>query len=1471
MIYNKPIFSSNTSTIKRIDFTVLGNKEILNLSALDKNTIGITTSELHENDEPTENGLLDKKMGTTEWTSICATCDFHMNFCNGHFGHMKLSNVTYHFGFYDHVITILNCICTKCSSLLWYKHEEEINEIVKNKKGKDRLRTIKELVKNVSNCQICNNPVAKVKSNIDKKLATIGVTFEYKGNSENKLLDEHKTSTEIYNILKNIRDTDVKIMGLTCRPEDLLHINFPVPPVQVRPSVRADWGVSSTKEDQLTGKLIAIYKANVKTMQYKEKENELNARYTPDHINWLQYNITTYFNNDTLQLPQSEQRGVITSSLVTRYKGKDGRIRGNLMGKRVNQSARTVITPDPILSINEVGIPLSIAKNLTFPETVTAYNIDILRKYVQNGHDVYPGANNVIKFVNGRYKEINLRNKTVDLELGDVVERHLLDGDIGLLNRQPTLWRLGTLAHYIKVYDIPDLNTIRINPDVCKGYGADFDGDEMNFFTSQSVQTQIELEYVTDVKYHIISPKTSFPIICVVYDALIGIYNLTKYVKDMDKYNTMNLLTNVNINLNKISSGNEIYSSIIPDNINLNSNILKLKNGKIIDGYIDGTLINPGDEKNSLIQIIHEDRGAEVTRKFIDNSTNIGINFNMYYGFTVSIMDYYIDKKIFLTNKQLFETKKMEILYEITDFENNPNSQELEHFESRMKYKLDAPLTKIVASYIIENHNEKNNAMLMLKSKSKGKPSLICQMSGFVGQQDYEGKRMLKNYNNRGAPYFFQNDDSAKARGFIQSSFVSGMTLSELIYQTITSREALITQAVKTADTGYLQRKLVKSAEDFIIKYDGTVRNALDKIQQYTYGESGTNSCKVSFHKITFLKMSDTEINKNYKFTKEELKSVDFSENDNNKYYNMMIDIRQKLREIYKKSTLDFRNLNNEFVSPININRIIENHKNMSFNDSIVEPYYILDKIEYILKNNITRIIPMTIDEMEDKNSNKNKDDVIIKTLFRYILLDVISPKKCIIEYKFTKNQFDELIKKIIFEYNNTIADIGEMVGILAAQCLSEPATQMTISKFHSAGTAGAGTSGVSRLREIYAVSVNIKEPLMHIYFEDKYKRNKNYANKIAAYIKYTTIKEIRNNITIIYDANTNIKTNEMIINDNISENIFNSNQNTKTSCANKIDNLPFLIRIEFNKESLFAKEITLLDIKSQLCYEWDNRFRDTKNIKKDRKKKIFEKIIQMALLSNNDNDDIPIIHIRFSVLDYDSSVLIEFMNSYIDEFKIKGIVDINGIVTDKAQHIKTINYDKDNGIIDDYEYFIQTRGINIQDIRNIQGIDLNKTFFNDINKINETFGIEACRTMIIRELINTYKDNDVNVNYSHFTIYGDLMTNLGSMTSLDRFGLNKLDSDPLSRASFEKPIEILLAAGVFGESDYMKSVSSRIIAGLCIKGGTNLVDVLLDKEMVENSEYVYNDIEQKYNKSFNEITEQGNNEINEDVFIPDF
>ena len=183
-------------------------------------------------------------------------------------------------------------------------------------------------------------------------------------------------------------------------------------------------------------------------------------------------------------------------------------------------------------------------------------------------------------------------------------------------------------------------------------------------------------------------------------------------------------------------------------------------------------------------------------------------------------------------------------------------------------------------------------------------------------------------------------------------------------------------------------------------------------------------------------------------------------------------------------------------------------------------------------------------------------------------------------------------------------------------------------------------------------------------------------------------------------------------------------------------------------------------------------------------------------------------------------------------------------------------------------EYVIYTKGINMINVRNLIGVDLNKTYCNDIITIYEIFGIEAARNMIIREIISVFSCNGSTVNFQHISIFGDLMTNVGTLTSIDRHGLNKLDTDPFSRASFEKTVEQLINAAVFNEVDHMKSVSSRIMAGLCIKGGTGLCNLILDKELLENSEYT-TDIGQLYKKTYNDITIKNNAEVDDDVFIP--
>ena len=171
--------------------------------------------------------------------------------------------------------------------------------------------------------------------------------------------------------------------------------------------------------------------------------------------------------------------------------------------------------------------------------------------------------------------------------------------------------------------------------------------------------------------------------------------------------------------------------------------------------------------------------------------------------------------------------------------------------------------------------------------------------------------------------------------------------------------------------------------------------------------------------------------------------------------------------------------------------------------------------------------------------------------------------------------------------------------------------------------------------------------------------------------------------------------------------------------------------------------------------------------------------------------------------------------------------------------------------------------------IRNIVGVDLNRTYCNDIITTYEIFGIEAARNMIIREITSVFAANGSTVNFQHVSVFGDLMTNVGTLTSIDRHGLNKLDTDPFSRASFERPVEQLINAAIFNEVDYMKSVSSRIMAGLCIKGGTGLCNLILDKDLLENSEYTI-DVGQLYKKTYNDISVKSNVEVDDNVFIPE-
>ncbi|MBA42989.1 MAG: hypothetical protein CMF62_03140 [Magnetococcales bacterium] len=491
------VFDDKIRPIDEIEFTILGNDEIRKMSALGKDTQGVEVADLYDNMEPKKGGLIDSRLGPNDSLSDCATCGLNYNNCVGHFGHIELEEYVFNMGYFAHLKKILSCVCLKCSKLLVYKNENEIADMLKSKSAKNRLSEIRNLSKNVTYCQKqyfgCGTPVAKIKAEVKGKSMAVNIIAETSltGLEEGEgVVDGKKkvrqilTPEDCYNILKNISDEDCILLGIDpkkSRPEMMIHKIFPVPPVAVRPSAKVEFLASSTKEDDLTHKLADIMKSNIRLRKFKDNINEKNAKYGADHLHLLQYHVTTYFDNESFDLPKSEQKGKAIKSLASRLKGKEGRARGNLMGKRVNFSGRTVITPDPSLDFNEMGVPIKIAQNITFPEIVTKHNIEKMAKLVKNGRDVYPGANYVFPLSNateGRRVfpiDLRFRKDKIDLRLGDIVERHIVTGDIVLLNRQPTLHKLSMMGHRIRVLNDESLSTFRLNLAIVTGYNADFD------------------------------------------------------------------------------------------------------------------------------------------------------------------------------------------------------------------------------------------------------------------------------------------------------------------------------------------------------------------------------------------------------------------------------------------------------------------------------------------------------------------------------------------------------------------------------------------------------------------------------------------------------------------------------------------------------------------------------------------------------------------------------------------------------------------------------------------------------------------------------------------------------------------------------------------------------------------------------------------------------------------------------------
>ncbi len=810
----------------------------------------VVTPELYDKEGyPVDGGLMDVRMGVIDPGLRCKTCGGRLKECLGHFGYIELARPVIHIKYVDVIHDLLRCTCRECGRILAdeskIKKFVELRERIKKEGRQQALAALteefKKSLRTAKKCPYCGAKQYNIK--LEKPLTFI--------ESSQKL-----NPIEVRARLEKITDDDAELLGLNpefVRPEWLVLTVLPVPPVTVRPSITLETGERS--EDDLTHKLSDIVRINQRLFE------NINAG-APEVIiedlwELLQYHVTTYFDNSIPQIPPARHRsGHPLNSLTDRIKSKEGRFRYNLAGKRVNYAARTVVSPDPRIQLNEVGIPLSVAMTLTVPETVTPWNKEWLKKFVENGPKKYPGANYIIK-PNGVKKQITEETKQQileELDEGYIVERHLLDGDISIFNRQPSLHRMNIMCHKIRV--LPG-NSFRLNPAVCKPYNADFDGDEMNLHVPQTEEARAEAEMIMQVQKQIITPKNGTNIIGCIEDAVAGLYLLTKELS-FTKKEAIQLLVSAGIfepdkfkKFKQNVSGKEVFSALLPDDFDFvgkakdGSDVI-VKKGKLVEGVIDKNSV--GDENGALIRAIYSKYKEDIGLDLLGKMFRLGNAVLLNYGFTTTISDLDIpasarEKINEIINEAEAKAKKVIKQYESGELTPMHGRTLEETVEAKILEILNNARNEI-GNLIIKYAKKTSHMMIMALSGSKGGALNFSQMAGCVGQQALANKRIEKGFKTRNLPIFKEHDLSPEAKGWVRSAYREGLKPYEYFFHVMTGRDSLMDVALRTPKSGYLYRRLANALQDLRVEYDNTVRDASRNVVQFSYGEDGIDVAK---------------------------------------------------------------------------------------------------------------------------------------------------------------------------------------------------------------------------------------------------------------------------------------------------------------------------------------------------------------------------------------------------------------------------------------------------------------------------------------------------------------------------------------------------------------------------------------------------------------------------------------------------
>ena len=1031
------------------------------------------------------------------------------------------------------------------------------------------------------------------------------------------------------------------------------------------------------------------------------------------------------------------------------------------------------------------------------------------------------------------------------------------------------------------------------------GNTGDSSGDEMNLHMPQDEESEAELKNLAAVPFQIISPANNQSIIGIFQDSLLGSYQFTRVGVKFDSRAAMNLLMalqTVNESMFSNVDGNlsnfQILSQIMPpitlkyktkqfgekEDYNTSNHVLEIRDGQYLRGQLDKAVLGSGT--NGLIHRTCNDFSNMTSSKFIDDLQNIITEYMKVSSYSVGISDLIANAETNDKIAKVIISKKTEVKglidqLHIGVFDNKTGKTNDIEFENQVSNILNKSISD-AGKIGLESLSKNNRFVTMVTAGSKGTDINISQMTSCLGQQAIDGKRIPYGFDSRTLPHFTKYDDSPDARGFVESSFISGLRPEELFFHAMAGRIGLIDTAVKTSTTGYIQRRLIKGLEDLKVGYDMTVRNNKERIVQFAYGDDGVDTIKVENQSLPLVSMTLDEIYAHYYvstsddkdgvlmtvFTKTAVtrmkKSIKELEMKTKYYTDTMIEKRDEI----VKNVFKMRDNKNVHL-PVCFTHIINNVQGM----------------QHITKNSMVDITPLDVYDMIEDNYKILEGlyyappTELFKAMYYYYL----SPKELLVIKRFNKKALTVLLETITLMYKRALVAPGEMVGMIAAQSIGEPTTQLTLNTFHSAGVASKSnvTRGVPRIEEILSLSENPKNPSLTIYMNKDEELDKEFVRDKIPSIELTILKEIVDSVEICFDPDdmsTLIEQDkdimsqyfefEKMVDECMSSTTEQMNKSLAASAvlagslegsssssaqglggaaamsavagatvapqpeASATGSAPnekskWIIRMTMDREAMLDRKISMDDVHFAL-------------------KTIY--IDEVTCMYADYNSDNLVFRLRLNniitnskkkntnSLSLDQSdqiyILKNFQDNMLNNIVLRGVKGLSKVllrkITDSVVKIDSAYTKKETWVLD-------TTGTNLITALSLDYIDVTRTISNDIQEIYRVLGIEAARVAILTELSEVMEFDNTYINYHHLIMLADRMTASAKMVSIFRHGINNDDIGPIAKASFEETPEMFLKAARHAELDEMRGVSANVMCGQEGYFGTSSFQVLLD------------------------------------------